>query len=72
MGLLTSFLGWPDPRVERVAGSFGALGQALQSAIGSGAAATVGFAALRGRGLPHLSRGHARRPPSRPHPTVQK
>jgi putative OPT family oligopeptide transporter len=48
MGLLTSFLGWPDPRVERVAGAFGAPGTALQSAIGSGAAAVVGFALFVG------------------------
>jgi putative OPT family oligopeptide transporter len=48
LGLLVSFLGWPDPRVERAAALFGAPGQWLQSLIGSGPAAVLGFALFVG------------------------
>jgi len=48
MGLLTSFLGWPDPRVERIAGVLGALGQKFQTMVGSGVAGTLGFALFLG------------------------
>jgi putative OPT family oligopeptide transporter len=48
MGLLTSFLGWPDPRMERVAALLGAPGQKFQSLIGSGIAEAIGFALFLG------------------------
>ncbi|PYQ07735.1 MAG: oligopeptide transporter, OPT family [Acidobacteria bacterium] len=48
MGLLTSFLGWPDARVERVAGVLGAGGQKTQALLGSGVSATIGFALFLG------------------------
>jgi uncharacterized oligopeptide transporter (OPT) family protein len=48
MGLLTSFLGWPDPRMERIAGILGAPGQWLQGAVGAGPAAAVGFVLFLG------------------------
>jgi putative OPT family oligopeptide transporter len=48
MGLVTSFLGWPDPRVERAAGLIGAPGQALQGAVGGGLASAVGFVLFLG------------------------
>jgi uncharacterized oligopeptide transporter (OPT) family protein len=48
MGLLTSFLGWPDPRVERIAGALGVLGQKFQGLVGSGIAETLGFALFLG------------------------
>jgi hypothetical protein len=48
MGLLTSFLGWPDPRVERIAGVLGGLGQKFQTVVGSGVAGTLGFALFLG------------------------
>jgi putative OPT family oligopeptide transporter len=48
MGLLVSFLGWPDPRVERVAAAIGAPGQQLQALVGGGVAALVGFALFLG------------------------
>jgi putative OPT family oligopeptide transporter len=48
MGLLSSFLGWPDPRVERVAALLGAPGQKLQALLGSGVAEVIGFALFLG------------------------
>jgi putative OPT family oligopeptide transporter len=48
MGLLSSFLGWPDPRMERVAGVLGAVGQKTQALIGGGVSAAVGFALFLG------------------------
>ncbi len=48
MGLLSSFLGWPDPRVERVAGLLGAPGQWFQGLVGSGTADVIGFALFLG------------------------
>jgi len=48
MGLLTSFLGWPDPRVERIAGVLGGLGQKFQTMVGSGVAGALGFALFLG------------------------
>ena len=48
MGLLTSFLGWPDPRMERLAALLGAPGQKLQAVIGSGIAEAIGFALFLG------------------------
>ena len=48
MGLLSSFLGWPDARVERVAGVLGAVGQKTQALLGSGVSETVGFALFLG------------------------
>jgi len=48
MGLLSSFLGWPDARVERVAALLGAPGQKLQSLLGSGVAEVIGFALFLG------------------------
>jgi hypothetical protein len=48
MGLLTSFLGWPDVRVERVANAIGAAGTKFQDVVGHGAAAAVGFALFLG------------------------
>jgi putative OPT family oligopeptide transporter len=48
MGLLTSFLGWPDPRVERIAGALGVLGQKFQGLVGSGIAEILGFALFLG------------------------
>jgi len=41
MGLLTSFLGWPDPRVERIAGMLGGLGQRFPGHGGAGVAGTL-------------------------------
>ncbi|HEU0090568.1 MAG TPA: OPT/YSL family transporter, partial [Vicinamibacteria bacterium] len=48
MGLLTSFLGWPDPRVERIAGVLGGPGQEFQTMVGGGVAGTLGFALFLG------------------------
>jgi uncharacterized oligopeptide transporter (OPT) family protein len=48
MGLLTSFLGWPDPRMERLAGVLGAAGQKAQALVGSGVSETFGFALFLG------------------------
>ena len=48
MGLLSSFLGWPDARVERVAGVLGAVGQKTQALLGRGVSETIGFALFLG------------------------
>jgi len=48
MGLLSSFLGWPDRRVERVATLLGAPGQWFQGLVGSGTADVIGFALFLG------------------------
>jgi uncharacterized oligopeptide transporter (OPT) family protein len=48
MGLLTSFLGWPDPRMERVAASLAWVGLRFQAMVGSGIAEAVGFALFLG------------------------
>jgi uncharacterized oligopeptide transporter (OPT) family protein len=48
MGLLSSFLGWPDPRVERVASFLGAPGQKFQALLGGGVTAIIGFALFLG------------------------
>jgi putative OPT family oligopeptide transporter len=48
MGLLSSFLGWPNPRVERVAALLGAPGQWFQHLVGSGTADVIGFALFLG------------------------
>jgi putative OPT family oligopeptide transporter len=50
MGLLTSFLGWPHPRMERIAGWLGAAGQKTQALLGTGAAEALGFALFVGLG----------------------
>ena len=50
MGLAYSFLGWPDPRVERVAALLGAPGLWLQAAVGAQLMALVGFALFLGIG----------------------
>ncbi|PYQ54308.1 MAG: oligopeptide transporter, OPT family [Acidobacteria bacterium] len=69
MGLLTSFLGWPDPRVERVADALGALGQKFQAAIGSGTAAVIGFALFLGVAW-LIHRAATRQPPVPTKPVV--
>jgi uncharacterized oligopeptide transporter (OPT) family protein len=48
MGLLSSFLGWPNARVEKVAALLGAPGQKLQALLGSGVMAVIGFALFLG------------------------
>jgi putative OPT family oligopeptide transporter len=48
MGLLSSFLGWPDPRVERVAAVLGAPGQWFQRLVGAGTTDVIGFALFLG------------------------
>jgi len=48
MGLLSSFLGWPDARVERVAAFLGAPGQKFQALLGGGVTAIIGFALFLG------------------------
>jgi putative OPT family oligopeptide transporter len=48
MGLLSSFLGWPDPRVERVAALLGLPGQKFQALLGSGVTEVIGFALFLG------------------------
>jgi uncharacterized oligopeptide transporter (OPT) family protein len=48
MGLLTSFLGWPSPQMEKIAATLGSVGQRFQAVIGSGFAEAVGFALFLG------------------------
>jgi putative OPT family oligopeptide transporter len=69
MGLATSFLGWPDPRVERIAAMLGAPGQAFQRLIGAGPAAILGFALFLGVAY-LVYRAATREAPVPTHPTV--
>jgi hypothetical protein len=69
MGLLTSFLGWPDPRVERIAGALGVLGQKFQGLVGSGIAETLGFALFLGVAY-LVYRAALREPPTPGHPAA--
>jgi putative OPT family oligopeptide transporter len=69
MGLLTSFLGWPDARVERVATAIGALGQKFQALVGTGVAETLGFALFLGVAY-FIYRAALREPPTPTHPVV--
>ena len=69
MGLATSFLGWPDPRVERVAAALGAPGQAFQRVIGAGPAAVLGFVLFLGVAY-LIYRAATREAPVPTHPTV--
>jgi len=48
MGLAVAFMGWPDPRVERVAALLGAPGLGLQAVVGAPFMAVVGFALFLG------------------------
>ena len=70
MGLLTSFLGWPDPRVERIAGVLGGLGQKFQTMVGSGVAGTLGFALFLGVAY-LIYRAAVRERPVPTHPVVR-
>jgi len=69
MGLLTSFLGWPDPRVERIAGLIGALGQKFQALVGSGVAGALGFVLFVGVAY-LVYRAALREPPTPGHPAA--
>jgi len=48
IGLLSSFLNWPDARVERVSATLGSVGQKFQAMVGSGVAEAIGFAIFLG------------------------
>ena len=48
MGLLVSFLSFPQPTVQRIAAALGVPGQAFQGVAGPGLAAVIGFALFVG------------------------